>query len=87
MSNERIKQLLAELQAEIHQSDMDDETSELIQSLDKEIREYLDTDNAASQGQGILEKTKSLETTFAARHPSAELFLREIIDALGKMGI
>ena len=35
----------------------------------------------------LIEKAKSLEAQFATEHPAAERFMREVIDALVRMGI
>ena len=35
----------------------------------------------------VVDRARSVETRFAVDHPVAERFLREIIDALAKVGI
>jgi hypothetical protein len=35
----------------------------------------------------VLERARELETNFAAQYPTAERFMREVIEALARMGI
>jgi hypothetical protein len=37
--------------------------------------------------QGITERLEEMAADFAAQHPHTERFFREIIEALGRMGI
>ncbi|NNL56709.1 MAG: DUF4404 family protein [Pseudomonadales bacterium] len=88
MSNEKIRQLLAELQAELERMDVDDDTRAQVDALEQDIRDSVSADEQdGQQDNALLERAKQLETRFAAKHPTAELFLREIADALGKLGI
>jgi len=88
MSNEKIRQLLSELQAELERMDVDDDTRAQVDALERDIRDTVAAEEpGAEQDNVLLERAKELETRFAAKHPTAELFLREIADALGKLGI
>lgn len=83
MSRERIRELLDELGEELGKSDVDEEALELFNALDRDIRE----DGEGDASDALMQRARELETRFAARHPNVELFLREIADTLGKMGI
>ena len=88
MSNQKIRQLLAELHTELERMDIDEDTRALVDALDRDIEELsVQKDGQAEGGNALLDRAKELETRFAAEHPTAELFLREIADALGKLGI
>lgn len=87
MSNEEIRQLLAKLQNEIHQTDLDAETRSLVKDLDADIHGLLDSDSAETDTVSVLERAKLLEANFATEYPTAERFMREVIDTLVRMGI
>ena len=84
MSNERIKELLAQLREEIGKADVDDELKKLASDLDDDIHRVIedDADSAA-----LVDRAKELEADFATKHPAAERFMREVIDTLARMGI
>ncbi len=87
MSNRRIRELLARLQREIQDADLDDETRSMVRDLDTEIHDLLEAGDEAEGGDSVVEKARELETSFAAEHPTIERFLREVIDTLVRMGI
>lgn len=83
MSGERIRELLAELDRELHTaSDFDPETRELLRELNEDI-ERVTGDVTAS----TLDRAKELESRFAANHPVAARITRELADILAKMGV
>ena len=86
MSNKEIRELLARLQGEIRNTELDEDTRALVQDLDDDIHGLL---SAKGQGErdSVLQKAKELETNFATEHPAIERFMREVIDALVRMGI
>lgn len=84
MSNERIKDLLAQLREEISKDDVDDALKKLASELDDDIHRVIDHDADSS---ALLERAKELEADFATKHPTAERFVREVIDTLARMGI
>ena len=84
MSKDRIKELLARLQEEIRSTDMDDELQGLIGDLDSDIHAVIENDGDVSL---LIDRAKEMEADFATRYPAAERFMREVIDALAKMGI
>ena len=87
MSTEQIKELLAELQKEIHSTELDDETRSLVRQLDTDIHSLLAERPDEAEAGSVLTRAKALEANFATEHPAAERFMREVIDVLVRMGI
>ena len=87
MSTEQIKELLAKLQKEIHNTELDDETRSLVRQLDTDIHSMLAEDADEAEADSVLTRAKALEANFATEHPAAERFMRELIDVLVRMGI
>jgi len=88
MTEERIKQLLADLHRELdHSSNIDQETVALVKSLDEDLHRLIDPDTETDDMESVTGLTTTLEARFAAKHPIAEGFIRDILEALGKMGI
>jgi chorismate mutase len=84
MSNERIKKLLAQLREELESTDVDDDLQKLVGELDDEIHGVIESDADIS---ALVDRAKEMEAEFATKHPAAERFMREVIDALVHMGI
>jgi hypothetical protein len=84
MSKDRIKELLAQLQDEIRNTDMDDELKTLVSDLDSDIHDVMENDEEVN---ALIDRAKEVEAGFATRYPAAERFMREVIDALVRMGI
>ncbi|MDH3334805.1 MAG: DUF4404 family protein [Gammaproteobacteria bacterium] len=84
MSKDRIRELLAQLQDEIRNTDMDDELKTLVSDLDSDIHAVIENDEEVN---ALIDRAKEVEAGFATRYPAAERFLREVIDALVRMGI
>lgn len=84
MSKDRIRELLAQLQDEIRNTDMDDELKTLVSDLDSDIHTVIENDEEVN---ALIDRAKEVEAGFATRYPAAERFLREVIDALVRMGI
>lgn len=87
MSNDEIRQLLEKLQTEIKNTRVDEETRALVKQLDTDIHELLGAESQSADSDSVLKRARSLEANFASDHPTAERFMREVIDTLGKMGI
>ncbi len=88
MEKERLKKLLLRLYEELEATkSVDSETRQLASQLDADIKNLLNPAEDLEQQDSVLEQAELLETTFAAKHPTAERFIREIIDILGRMGI
>lgn len=87
MSNEQIRDLLARLQDEIRKTGLDDETREMVRALDADIHDLMNPETELADSGSIVERAKELEASFASEYPAAERFVREVIDALVRMGI
>ncbi len=85
MSNRQIRELLAKLQEEIKNTELDEDTRALVRDLDSDIHGLLE--KQGEDADTVLEKARELETNFATDHPTIERFLREVIDVLVRMGI
>jgi phosphate uptake regulator len=83
-----LKQLLSRLNDTLENTDtVDEETLALVRELDEEIHRLTEAGAQAEEVEGVLDQAKSMETRFAVDYPVAERFLREIIDALSRVGI
>lgn len=87
MSNKEIRGLLAKLQGEIQKTELDDDTRALVRDLDSDIHDLLNPEAHDAETDSVLAKARELETNFATEHPTIERFMREVIDALVRMGI
>ena len=88
MNDKSLKELLNSLHAVLEKTDeVDPETLELVRNLDEEINRLVESDSAEGDFDNVVDQAKSVETRFAVDHPVAERFLREIIEALSKVGI
>ena len=83
MSDQRIRELLAELDQELNTATgVDAQTRELLQDLNEDIERL-----TAEDGASALDRAQQLESRFAASHPVAERIARELADILAKMGV
>ena len=87
MSNQKLKELLAAIHDELDSADVDAETRSLLKSLDADIHGVLEQNEEGAGDGPIVEQAKLLEARFATDHPVAERFMREVIDALVKLGL
>jgi len=89
MSRRDIKHRLEELHRELEQTpDLDEDLRSLLMDVDTDIHALLSTgERAATEVQSLQDRIEALSADFAARHPNTEIFFRELINALGRMGI
>jgi hypothetical protein len=88
MNEKSLQELLNSLHEVLENTEkVDPETLELVRELDEEINRLVETGSADDEFDNVVDQAKSVETRFAVDHPVAERFLREIIDALSKVGI
>ena len=88
MRKHDLKELLNRLNDLLEDTDqVDEETLALVRELDQEIHRLTEAGARADEVEGVIDQAKSMETRFAVDHPVAERFLREIIDALSRVGI
>ncbi len=86
MSNDNIKQALIKLRESLDDAnEVDEETLALAQSLEVDIQKILDSESAEITNS--MDVAMSLETRFESEHPMAASIVREIINALHKMGV
>ncbi len=86
MSKERIKELLGQLREELRTTDIDEEVERLLSELDDDIDNVIDEDDDVDLSE-VIERAKEVEASFATNYPTAERFVREVIDLLVRMGI
>jgi hypothetical protein len=89
MPGSDIKDTLARLHAELENaSEVDEDLRRLLRDVDADIHTLLDEEtHEAREVHGITERLEEMAAEFAAQHPHTERFFREIIEALGRMGI
>jgi hypothetical protein len=87
MSNEKVRELLAKLHDEVQKTDVDAATRSSLRKLDSDIHDLLNSPASETKITLVLERAERLETRFAIRHPTAERFMREAIDALTNIGV
>lgn len=86
MSDEKIRQTLKSLHDELENAGaVDPDLRSLLRDVDDDIRKLLGTSDQAPDS--LMQSVDDLAAGFAASHPQAERFLRELVDALGKLGI
>jgi hypothetical protein len=88
MTEPNLKELVNRLQDALEDmEDIDEDTIGLVRELDAEIHRLTEAGANPDEYETVLDQAQSIETRFAVEHPVAERFLREIIDALAKVGI
>lgn len=87
MSNEKIRELLAKLQDEVQDTELDAATRSSLRELDADIHDLLDPAASQKNLSSVTERAKLLEAEFAISHPTVERFMREVIDTLAKIGV
>lgn len=87
MSNFDIRNLLAKLRDEIRKAEVDAETRSLMQELDSDIHDILESDKAEVESASVMERAKEFEAKFETEHPTTVRILGELVEALARMGI
>ena len=87
MSNRKVRELLAKLHDEVQKTEVDAATRSSLRKLDSDIHDLLKSPASETKITLVLERAERLETRFAIRHPTAERFMREAIDALTNIGV
>ncbi len=81
-----IRKFLAQLNKELQRSeDFDIESRQILDDLNKDVDQIEESDEV--QIEPMLDRIKALEAKFASKHPALERIIRELADALAKMGI
>ena len=87
MSEQRIKELLAELRGELQRTEgIDEALLTSVRTLESNIGELIDPSVDSSENT-VLDDAIALEAVFAASHPVAEKIIRELINSLSRIGI
>ncbi len=87
MSNVKVRELLAKLHDEVQKTEVDAATRSSLRKLDSDIHDLLNSPTPETKITLVLERAEVLETKFAISHPAIERFMREVIDALVKIGV
>lgn len=81
-----IRNFLAQLNKELQRSeDFDIEARQILDDLHKDVDQI--EESGHPQIEAMQGRIKALEAKFASKHPTLEQTIREITDALAKMGI
>lgn len=87
MGREKIQTLLLELRAEIKSAQLDEDEVVLLHRFDQELHELLEAGKQQAGRNALFRNATELEVGFSIKHPVIMGYLREIMDALSKMGV
>ena len=89
MSSDDIKTTLTELHRELERTpDLDEDLRRLLVEVDADIHNVLTArERTESEVESLRGRLEALSADFAAAHPNTEVFFRELVHALGRMGI
>jgi len=89
MPKQEIRAALQKLHAQLEQAPpLDEDLRRLLVEVDADIHQALHPGQAETgQVHRLRERVDALAADLAVQHPAAERFLRELGDALGRMGI
>ena len=81
-----IRKFLAQLNKELQRSeDFDIEARKILEDLHEDVDQI--EKSGRQKIEPTLDRIKALEAKFASKHPALEQTIRELTDALAKMGI
>ena len=87
MSEQRIKELMAELLSELEATDgVDKDTVAVVRKLETDLDDWVNPEVDTSD-YTVLDDAIALEASFAAEYPVAEKIIRELINSLSRIGI
>jgi hypothetical protein len=86
---ERLRELLQEMETLLPELDVDPATRALAEDAKQDLARIVERDDPALQGEdeGVLEKLEDAELAFEATYPTFSGVMRRLIDVLGQMGI
>jgi hypothetical protein len=88
MPEKDLKKLLSELNKILDTTEeLDPETRAMVVELEADIDRLLDAEDEGMDFETFREGAQSLQARFRAEYPTADRFLREIMDMLAKVGI
>lgn len=85
MSIKDLRAILSDLEEELANTELDEESRQLLTDLNAQIDSALD-DSEYSMSP-MMETATMLEARFAADHPTGEKLFRALMDTMVKMGI
>jgi hypothetical protein len=81
-----VKAFLAQLSKELQRGeDFDIEARKILDDLHKDVAQL--EESGERKIEPALDRIKELEAKFASKHPALERIIRELADAMAKMGI
>ena len=81
---ESLKQKLAQFRQSLEQvNELDEESAQMLREIDVEIQSVLKGEEQA----GLEGRIEKQAVAFEGEHPQLSAILRDVMDALGKMGI
>jgi hypothetical protein len=87
VSEQRIKELMAELLSELEATDgVDKDTVAVVRKLETDLDDWVNPEVDTSD-YTVLDDAIALEASFAAEYPVAEKIIRELINSLSRIGI
>ena len=87
MSEQRIKELMSELIAELDRAEaVSDDTVGIARRLESDIHDLVNPE-VDTEENTVLDDAIALEASFAVSHPVAEKIIRELINSLSRIGI
>ncbi len=88
MPSDQLKQSIIKIRESLSTADsIDEETLALAQELENDISNIVSANAPQEELNSSLDLATALEARFESEHPVAASFVREIINALHKMGI
>jgi hypothetical protein len=88
MEREQLKKTLQQLHRELGQQDhIDPEIHALLATLDEDIHKLVSEDPSEVKPAGVMDNAEQLAARYAAGHPRTEALLRELVNALARMGV
>jgi hypothetical protein len=86
MNKGKIRKILARLRQELQRAEgLDVDARRKMEELHRDLEQLNDADDPDVDS--LLNRTRELETRFAADHPTLERIARDLADTIGKMGI
>ncbi|MFW9616948.1 DUF4404 family protein [Aquabacterium sp.] len=90
MNTQQVSSLLKKLQTELESGKpIDDSLRDSLKQLDRDIQQVLSkpAQQAETDTSSIESRAQALEARFETEHPYLATMVRDVMDALGKMGI
>lgn len=86
MSNQKLRELLEQLQAELARTEsVDEKGKEMLSRLNADIQQFLDP--ARENPETLLERLQSAMDHFEVEHPAITTALSQMLNALSNAGI